>query len=195
MKVGFLSQPSTFSEVRHGRIVKALQLLNIQAEWYNPFGDYDVIVVESDANKRCRSMLKKPKERGAKLVFHVTESTCVEDLDLFDVVVSNREQKPLSRANHFVIPDGAAYTPEVRKLVRDPIQKLVWLGPAEHAVHLAKIEPFFKKMAERGATLTILTDVRPGVEQVFLKSIVTESKPFEDRLQGYDMAVFRSENG
>lgn len=197
MRIGFLTSSSIFSQLRHDRLIRALQHVNLQAEWYNPFGDYDFVVVESGAIPKMDSLFHRNK--GAKLILHVTETPCLIDpTPHFEAMVvkeggllgaQNLKNPKSTEIKQFIIRDGVDYNPEFKTRSRSPIRKLVWFGAAEDAQTLLEIQPFLKNMAKRGASLTVLMDKKPAITPPAPESIITEIKPFDDYVVDYDMAV------
>jgi hypothetical protein len=81
MKIGFISSTPRFSQLRHSRLIESLKSFGVHAEFYTPFEDYTHVVVESGALvEPLVPVLEKYKERGTKIVLHLTETTCPRGL-------------------------------------------------------------------------------------------------------------------
>ena len=194
MKISFLPAVSRYSSLRYARLVEAMKSFHVPTELYFPFEEYTHAVIDSAAvSPATLSYFEKYKERGMKLILHLTEATTPYGAEMFDAIVSADEtilgtqrlrHKEFRKIESHLIEDGVLYRP--MKKASTKISKLVWFGNSEDVGSLTTVEPFLKEMSKRGADLTVLVD---DPDRLDVSTIVTDVKPFTDDLSDFDMAV------
>ncbi len=184
MKLGLITSSSRFSQVRYFRLKKALSSFNLEVDWFNPFGVYDQIVIESVAVASLLPVIQKHKARGTRIILYLTEVLCPIS-DIFDAVIHHEAKDfEFNGVKAFYVEEGVEYNPIFKKPSKG-LRNLVWFGSTTDVGALQTVQPFLKEMMERGARLTLLVDD----PTVAIEGIPLEIKPFSDDVTGFDMAI------